>query len=329
MRKNTFLFMSMLLLAVGLSGCIESKKPLLPDSDAITSVPAGEYIVNGEVGADGMRKLEHWNVSREGVQYRLQTLPEPDGKAPSVFGTIHPFDDQYVLFQYRDDSVESGKYKYWLISVRSNWVLINLINCDAKLLESVGGKGKCQDIKSHTVLNALAKNAAKHTFDHPGISESSNIAAALLIQSAYTFSSSGNSYLESGQYDRAIRNFDQAINLDSNYAEAFGGRCFARAVAGQLERALADCNRSLRLKPNSAEAFENRGLTYLKLGQYEKAINDYDTALKIDRSRERALYGRGLAKQKKGDSVGGDADIAAAKAIDEKIAQTFSSYGVN
>jgi hypothetical protein len=41
--------------------------------------------------------------------------------------------------------------------------------------------------------------------------------------------------------------------------------------------------------------------------------------LKINRSREGALYGRRLAKQKKGDSAGGDADFAAAKAIDEKL----------
>jgi tetratricopeptide (TPR) repeat protein len=329
MRKNAFLFTTMVLLAVGLSGCIESEKQLLPDSDAITSVPAGEYIANGEVGADGIRKLEHWTVSREGIRYRLQAPPKLDGKAPLVFGTIHPFDNQYVLFQYRDDSLKGRKYQYWLLSVRSNWVLINLINCDPKLLKSVGGNGDCEDIKSRNVLNALAKNAAKHPFDNPGISESSNLAAALVIQSAYTFSSSGISYLESNQFDRAIRNFDQAIKLDPNYIDALVSRCFARAIVGQLEQALTDCNESLRLKPNSVEAFENRGLTHLKLGQFEKAINDYDTALKIDRSQERSLYGRGLAKQKKGDSAGGGADIAAAKAIDEKIAQTFAGYGVN
>ena len=46
-------------------------------------------------------------------------------------------------------------------------------------------------------------------------------------------------------------------------------------------------------------------------------------------SRVRRLqrYGRGLAKLKKGDRHGGDADIAAAKAIRADIADDFARYG--
>ena len=40
------------------------------------------------------------------------------------------------------------------------------------------------------------------------------------------------------------------------------------------------------------------------------------------------LYGRGLAKLKKGDRDGGNADIAAAKAIRADIADNFARYGV-
>lgn len=35
-----------------------------------------------------------------------------------------------------------------------------------------------------------------------------------------------------------------------------------------------------------------------------------------------------VAKQKKGDNTGGNADITAAKSMNEKIAETFSRYGV-
>jgi hypothetical protein len=41
-----------------------------------------------------------------------------------------------------------------------------------------------------------------------------------------------------------------------------------------------------------------------------------------------SLYGRGLAKVKKGDGNGGNADIAAAKAIRSNIADEFASYGI-
>jgi hypothetical protein len=41
-----------------------------------------------------------------------------------------------------------------------------------------------------------------------------------------------------------------------------------------------------------------------------------------------SLYGRELAKLKKGEATGGDADIAAAKAIEANIVGDFARYGV-
>ena len=41
-----------------------------------------------------------------------------------------------------------------------------------------------------------------------------------------------------------------------------------------------------------------------------------------------SLYGRGLAKLKSGDKAGGEADIAAAKAIKPDIADVYAGYGV-
>ncbi len=41
-----------------------------------------------------------------------------------------------------------------------------------------------------------------------------------------------------------------------------------------------------------------------------------------------ALYGRGLAELKKGNAGAGNADMAAAKAVNPKIVDEFSRYGV-
>jgi len=69
-------------------------------------------------------------------------------------------------------------------------------------------------------------------------------------------------------------------------------------------------------------------LTYLKMGQWDSAIDDYSSALRFDPKLASSLYGRGLAKLKKGDTAGGDADIAAAKAIEATIVGDFARYGV-
>jgi hypothetical protein len=87
---------------------------------------------------------------------------------------LHPFDNQYVLFQYRGDDVfqyhngEPGSdkgYSYWLLSLHSNCILINMIDCDLGLLKKAGGRGRCNDIKSRNVLIAVAKIAARHSLD--------------------------------------------------------------------------------------------------------------------------------------------------------------------
>jgi formylglycine-generating enzyme required for sulfatase activity len=79
---------------------------------------------------------------------------------------------------------------------------------------------------------------------------------------------------------------------------------------------------------NLAVAYQNRGLTYLRLGQFDKAIADYDNALRLDPKQATSLYGRGLAKRRKGDQGGGDADIAAAKALRPSIADDFAAQGI-
>jgi hypothetical protein len=41
-----------------------------------------------------------------------------------------------------------------------------------------------------------------------------------------------------------------------------------------------------------------------------------------------SLYGRGVAKRRKGDVAGGNADIAAARAIKADVAAEFARYGL-
>jgi tetratricopeptide (TPR) repeat protein len=108
----------------------------------------------------------------------------------------------------------------------------------------------------------------------------------------------------------------------------WNGRCWTRAIIGELEAALADCNEALRLKPDVAATLDSRGLAYLKMGQWDSAIDDYSSALRFEPKSASSLYGRGLAKLKKGDTTGGNADIAAARAIDANIVGDFTRYGV-
>ena len=74
--------------------------------------------------------------------------------------------------------------------------------------------------------------------------------------------------------------------------------------------------------------FYSRGLAYLKLGQWERAIADFDSALQLDPKLASSLYGRGFAKRKTGDLAGGNADIAAATAVEKDVGAAYARYGL-
>jgi tetratricopeptide (TPR) repeat protein len=106
----------------------------------------------------------------------------------------------------------------------------------------------------------------------------------------------GIAYREMGQYQRAIKDFDEAIRLKPDLpdlANAYSERGVAYNSLRQHERAIKDCDEAIRLKPNLAEAYFNRGSAYHDLGQHEEAIKDYDEAIRLKPNFAEAYLDRG------------------------------------
>ncbi len=57
-----------------------------------------------------------------------------------------------------------------------------------------------------------------------------------------------------GDFDRAVANFDTAIELDSNYAAAYLNRANARRSEHDLDHAKMDYEAALKLKPGMLSA---------------------------------------------------------------------------
>ena len=55
-----------------------------------------------------------------------------------------------------------------------------------------------------------------------------------------------------GTHDHAIKDFNRAIELNPNHADAYNGRGIAYRQIGKLTRAIADFDRSIELNPNDA-----------------------------------------------------------------------------
>jgi len=62
--------------------------------------------------------------------------------------------------------------------------------------------------------------------------------------------------------------------------------------AKEYQKALADYNRAIQLDPQHALAYNNRGNAYSSLEEYQKAIADYDRALQLDPNDTQARENR-------------------------------------
>ena len=100
--------------------------------------------------------------------------------------------------------------------------------------------------------------------------------------------------------DRAKIHFDNAIQLDTKFTQAYFGRSAVYMENEQWELALQDISKVIELTPTDAEAFNQRGLIYFRMGHHERAIKDLNRALELDNRLVVAYYNRGVAFYKWG-----------------------------
>ena len=86
----------------------------------------------------------------------------------------------------------------------------------------------------------------------------------------------------SATIDRAIKDFNAAINLNGNFAAAYNGRGMAYDGKSQFDQAIQDYSQTIKLDPKNARAYNNRGFAYRNRGDFDRAIADYTQALAVD-----------------------------------------------
>ena len=117
----------------------------------------------------------------------------------------------------------------------------------------------------------------------------------------------GADYYSKKEYDKAIKCFTQAIELDKSFlpkdrvskevlAEAYYNRGRAKYYLKDYKGAIADHNKAIELKPDYAKAYYKRGNVKRKLKDYQGAIADFDKAIELDRDYAKAYHMKGVVK---------------------------------
>lgn len=76
----------------------------------------------------------------------------------------------------------------------------------------------------------------------------------------------------------ALKDFDRAVELDSQYSYRYACRAFAKDALGDLEGAIADYRIAIKLDPDDAIAHNNLGLLEEKSGNKNNAKRHFETA---------------------------------------------------
>jgi tetratricopeptide (TPR) repeat protein len=92
----------------------------------------------------------------------------------------------------------------------------------------------------------------------------------------------GASNLNKGKPEKALEDFNRAIDIKPQIAAGYLGRANTLNIMGRYQEAIEDYDRTLEINSKLANAYVNRGSAYSHLGEYKKAIADYEKGLELD-----------------------------------------------
>jgi tetratricopeptide (TPR) repeat protein len=85
----------------------------------------------------------------------------------------------------------------------------------------------------------------------------------------------GNSWAAAGDFDQAISGYNEALQVDSEYPEAYAHRARAWERKGEWEKAVADYSEAIRRAPDNILLQDIRRFLWGKNGRWDKVIEDY------------------------------------------------------
>ena len=132
-------------------------------------------------------------------------------------------------------------------------------------------------------------------------------------QRAALFVDRANQLRQSGQYEAALKLYDDSIALNANSAEAYAGRCETLNQLNRPEEAIVTCNDALAYRPNYPEALWSQGNALMLENRTYEALKVYEGVTFSKPNFASGWVKRGVALQTLGRSA------EALTALDEGI----------
>ncbi len=164
----------------------------------------------------------------------------------------------------------------WRRIVRWGWCLLLVYSVVFNLLASVEAS-----VEAHASVNRFKGNSLLNQGRVDEAIIQYQKALALWPESANAHTSLGNALLRKGWMDEAIIQYQKALVLQPESADArerFGDALFQK---GRMDEAIIQYQKALEIKPDFAEAHNNLGYCLLQIGRVDEAITQFQKALEI------------------------------------------------
>ncbi|RPJ43860.1 MAG: tetratricopeptide repeat protein, partial [Deltaproteobacteria bacterium] len=103
----------------------------------------------------------------------------------------------------------------------------------------------------------------------------------------------GGFYTDIGAYDKAIKEFNKALELDPNYGEAHNELGYNYLWMGDYSKAVEHFKKYVSLRPGEANPLDSLAEAYFYMGQLDEALANYKVALKINPALESPYFSVG------------------------------------
>ena len=127
-------------------------------------------------------------------------------------------------------------------------------------------------------------------------------------KTASAYNSRGTAFNNFKQYARAIEDYNQAIELNSNDASFYNNRGAAYDSLKQYKDAIWDYDRAIEINSNNPSTYFNRGNAWLNRKQYERAIGEYSQAIELDHNFALAYLNRAIVYDMLGNRIAANQD---------------------
>merc|ERR1711991_133962 len=107
----------------------------------------------------------------------------------------------------------------------------------------------------------------------------------------------GNKHFLNKEWKEAVDEFSTAIKLDPSNHVFFSNRSACHLEQGNFEEALKDADECINLNPNWAKGYSRRGATLFKVQRYSEAAEAYQKGLEKDSSNSILRDGLALAQK--------------------------------